>query len=302
MSQLNRGQVRALVASMIDYPNDSGSDYRTNLDNWLNIAGRYVWRARPWPERQVETRISTVAPYTTGTASVTKGSTSLTGSGTTWTSGMTGRKFTPSYGSPWYRFTYVGATSGTLEDAFAETTLSGSAYSIFQDEYDLYDLSATMETIVRVEALSSLSNGWLRRMSAAELDGLAYVHGATGRPTTYAPTLFRTSGVRRIRLYPIPDDVYRLRVLGLGAFTDMTSDSDTPALSQNKERALILATCLEAQRSGDAKEVVAYQEVEEAIDKAWREDQSQQPMSVRRRSRSGYRGSVLWAIDPDVSP
>lgn len=297
MAQLNRGQIRAIVASMLDYPDDSGSDYRTNLNNWINQGGRYVWNARSWFERRAEVRISTVAPYTTGTVSVAKGSTSLTGSGTTFTSAMTKRKFTPSYGSPWYRFTYVGATSGTLEDAFAETTLSGATYSIFQDEYDLSGL----DVILRAEGLSSLSNGWLRRMDEAEMDSNAYVHAATGRPTGYSTTLSRTSGVRRVRIYPIPDDVYRVRFLGLASFTDMTDDADTPVLAQNKERALILAACLEAQRSGDARQVTSTQEVETAISKAWTEEQQQQPLSVRRSSHYGRRGTILWATDPDTS-
>lgn len=81
------------------------------------------------------------ADYTTGTLSATNGSTTLTGSGTTWTAPMAGRaiKITASDVAAssgdgfWYEISSVGsATSITLTRAYNGTSLTGGSYTIGQ--------------------------------------------------------------------------------------------------------------------------------------------------------------------------
>lgn len=84
----------------------------------------------------------TTADYTTGTVSVTNASTTVTGSGTSWTSSMAGRfiKFTPSDTAAnngdglWYEIASVeSGTSLTLVKEYGGATASGSvAYTIGQ--------------------------------------------------------------------------------------------------------------------------------------------------------------------------
>lgn len=82
--------------------------------------------------------ITTVAPYETGTVTATNDSKTITGSGTTFTSAMVGRKFRVSGDNAYYRIAaYVSATEITLEVVYQGTTASGSTYSIFKDEYRL---------------------------------------------------------------------------------------------------------------------------------------------------------------------
>lgn len=67
--------------------------------------------------------------YTTGTATATNGSSTITGSGTTWTSAMVGRyiKIT----DYWYKITAVGSTTSlTIQGEFGEDTVSGASYTI----------------------------------------------------------------------------------------------------------------------------------------------------------------------------
>src|SRR4029077_5909649 len=67
--------------------------------------------------------------YTTGTFSVTQGSTTVTGSGTTWTATMVGRSIL--LGDLWYEITAVGGvTSLTIGSAYTGTSLSGENYAI----------------------------------------------------------------------------------------------------------------------------------------------------------------------------
>lgn len=82
--------------------------------------------------------------YTTGTATVSNGGTSVTGSGTTWTSAMAGRQFQITDGSDgnWYEIQSVtNNTTLVLKTPYAGTSVSGGTYRIsqifmFPGEYD----------------------------------------------------------------------------------------------------------------------------------------------------------------------
>ncbi len=103
------------------------------------IADRYaqILDHYPWKGLELETAIESVAAYQTGTVSVTQGSASLTGAGTTFTSGMTDLKFRATGDSAYYTFTYVGAGSATLDRPYEGATNATAAFSIFEDEYTL---------------------------------------------------------------------------------------------------------------------------------------------------------------------
>ena len=68
--------------------------------------------------------------YSTGTVAITKGANALTGTGTTWTSAMTGMTFRIDGDSEEYIFTYVSATTGTLDKNYNDTTRTLSTYKI----------------------------------------------------------------------------------------------------------------------------------------------------------------------------
>lgn len=69
--------------------------------------------------------------YTTGTVTVSKGSTTVTGSGTTFTTAMIGRYFRGATTGNWYRIkSFTSTTVITLETPFNEISLSGSTYTI----------------------------------------------------------------------------------------------------------------------------------------------------------------------------
>lgn len=80
-----------------------------------------------------------VADYSTGTVSVTSASTTVTGSGTSWTTNMAGRWLnipltasnTTSGDDEWYQIdTVVSATSLTLKNAYQGGTVTGGTYLI----------------------------------------------------------------------------------------------------------------------------------------------------------------------------
>lgn len=110
----------------------------------LQQAFRDVNEGQRWSYRRRETAIQTVAPYSTGTVTVTSGSATLVGSGTTWTSAMVGRAIRVA-GDPAYLFVaaVASATSLTLGDPQANSitwpgaTAAAQTYSIFQHQYAL---------------------------------------------------------------------------------------------------------------------------------------------------------------------
>ena len=76
-----------------------------------------------------------IAPdaYNTGTVSVVTGTTTVTGSGSAWTSAMIGRQFRVGLAAPIYTITQVtSATSLELNAAFGGPTGAGVGYSIYQ--------------------------------------------------------------------------------------------------------------------------------------------------------------------------
>lgn len=69
--------------------------------------------------------------YTTGTVTATNGNQTMTGSGTTWTVGMSARWFKVNTDNYWYRISSVpSSTSITLENAYEGTSGASLAYTI----------------------------------------------------------------------------------------------------------------------------------------------------------------------------
>jgi hypothetical protein len=81
---------------------------------------------------------TTIAPYETGTVTVTNGSKTVTGSGTTFTAAMVGRKIRVNDEQAYYKIAaFVGATEITLEVEYGGSSDSSLTYSIYKDEYKL---------------------------------------------------------------------------------------------------------------------------------------------------------------------
>jgi len=128
---------RLLNLGRIDSPNNI--DFAKGLIN--DSYTRTLPRVEDWDILIKEANLVMIPTYTTGTVSCTVGSTSLTGSGTTFTSAMTaeaGYKIYIQGNRDIYTFEYVSATSGTISPALSgPTDASGATFKLFKDEYDL---------------------------------------------------------------------------------------------------------------------------------------------------------------------
>ena len=104
--------------------------------------------------------ITTVAPYETGTVTVSDGSKTVTGLLTVFTLAMVGRKIRIGGENAYYRIgAYVSGTEVTLEIAYRGDLTSGNTFSIYKDEYRLpanLDVYKVLRQIENNQAITDL--------------------------------------------------------------------------------------------------------------------------------------------------
>jgi hypothetical protein len=171
------------------------------LNQWIVGAYHRILDYRNWKGLEVDTFLQTVAIYETGTVAVTLGSTAVTGTGTTWTTAMSGRRFRVEGASVWYTFTRTGNTTGTLDRAYEGDTDAEASYRIFQN---VYSLPAGVKLI---QLLDNPSIG--RPMdieTQATMSRISTGRVAYGEPQLYSPASDNsdTPPLKTVELYPIP--------------------------------------------------------------------------------------------------
>lgn len=147
------GQLRNFQDLYLDLTNriraqTGTSGPETVMKRYINVALHDIHvgskERMPWVERQ--SVLVTNPQYTTGTVSISQGSTTLTGSGTAWnTANSWGVTNVRKYGKFWFGAgledyevaSVVSDTSVTLSSRFTQTALSAQTYTYFEDEYDL---------------------------------------------------------------------------------------------------------------------------------------------------------------------
>lgn len=170
----------------------------------------------PWLER--EGRLITHAPYTTGTVSITRGSTTLTGSSTLWTTDNsygqanmrdTG-KLTIGGSSNIYRVGTVSSATDATCDTFVESSdASGAGYIYFEDEYALagdFLRPVNIQFFSDAFQIPLMDRNYFRRKYPRP--------NVAGRPrvATIIEKGYQTTGLplysRYVQFYPYPDSTY----------------------------------------------------------------------------------------------
>jgi len=169
------GQLRLLVQQ--EFP-DLSPDL---LDGYLNTRYADVVDRWPWKGLEVETVLQTTAAYNTGSVSVTQGLNTVTGAGTAFTLAMSGMKFELLGDNAIYTFTYVSATSGTLDRNYEGSTNPAGGFWIFQDEYSLP--AATKTVISVVNPLTALP---LEDLTKGQILRPTFIPACPGTPEAFA--------------------------------------------------------------------------------------------------------------------
>lgn len=153
------------------------------------------------------------APYSTGTVSVTGGgaTTSVVGSGTTWSASWGPCLIRIQGEDTWFLFTPSGATAGALSSAWNGATGSGLTYEIVFP-FVSFPAAVLMPVMMRIEGDEPL------RWAASEANEVFAQRISPARPThfsIYAPdqsAAAPSDDLFRIQLRQPPDDDYVLQV------------------------------------------------------------------------------------------
>lgn len=146
-----------------------------------------------WSELFTDWEKVLATEYSTGTVSVTNGNTAITGTSTVWTAAMTGRqiKFDDADGQPYYTFTRVTDTTGTLDRAYQGATDTSTTYSIGEYYVEFPSNLAVLDDIRDID-----QNWRLRRQfhQPNYLDLIDAKRSNEGSPTLYVAAPPRIDG------------------------------------------------------------------------------------------------------------
>jgi len=212
-------------------------DARTFVKRALNDAAEAVWRAHAWRERIVTAFVNTVAPYTTGTATFTNGSTAVAAGGTaSWSSTYEGYKIAKSYSEPYYAVSTYNSSADTftIDRAYLETTASGSTYVLYDDVLEIADCDALLANSLIVFKGGGGYDDPLDDLTSQGWDRLGHFPRSSGVPTAFRQIEDKSDGTRQIQVWPVPDATYAIRYRYLKTYTDMKSDGDTCLVPESR--------------------------------------------------------------------
>lgn len=210
----------------------------------------------PWCERQ--TYLQTKAPYSTGTVTIAKGASSITGTGTAWntanafgvTNAVASGKFKIEGINTIYKISAIsGDTSATLWQRFQEESVTGATYEYFEDEVSLgtaylRPIDLTMFSPAMGIQLISRAE-FRRRYPVVNVKGkpkVACIIDTVSSGTNFTP-------IRSAVFYPYPDAAYSIPISYISAnlaisaagvaATSLSADTDVPIVPLRYRHAII---------------------------------------------------------------
>jgi len=185
------------------------------IEGWITDCHQEILGLLPWSRLDVQAILPTVAPYSSGTVSITQGSASVTLSGGTFTPAMSGGSFRIAGDDESYQFTEAAATSGTLDRPYAGAGNAAAPYAIYRD---VYPMPANCRFLDE-DAFASFELGQLLRLPVEEFQAML-LNGFppdstssspfTGVPRIWSPYMDdgSTPPQLQVKFFPVPDKVY----------------------------------------------------------------------------------------------
>ena len=135
---LTLGELRSDLYKLARSASNNAIAGTTEVDRAINNALISLYSNYPWPWRQHVVTIQTQAPYSTGTLTVSAGSRSVTGSGTTFDTTWTGMWLKMDGESEWYQVKTISSTTALiLEQPYRGSLTSGATYKLYKRVYTL---------------------------------------------------------------------------------------------------------------------------------------------------------------------
>lgn len=200
-----------------------------NVNRWINYAQQDICARWPWTFMEGRESIVTIPDYSTGTVSVSSGSATVTGAGTTFTTAHgDGTYYMQFSGSnDWYRVSARASnTSVTIEQPYAGTTnLSASAFILRKI---FYSLSSACDRIIDIRNWQTPLK--IVQVDARTLDDIRPNPQSTNSSYGYLAWGYDSSGNIQVSPYPFPSDARLLEIRTNKRPVDMSSGSDSPSV------------------------------------------------------------------------
>ena len=198
----------------------------------LNNIYRTIIRKRSWYGLKVRGQISVPAPYSTGTCTVTNGSTTVVGIGTSWTPSLVGQQFRINFTYPYSTIISVNASAQTMVIDFPFSGNTQTAGYMILAAYFALD-----GNITRMLWAVNQMMGWPMHVNVpVEIVNATDVWRTyLGWSTTFAVRPPTPSGQYQIEIWPSP---FQEQVFPFEAYTqppDMQVDSDAPVSFINSD-------------------------------------------------------------------
>jgi len=205
------------------------SDQATLIKRWLNISQKDIADAAHWPflESIDPEVIQTVVDYSTGTATVSAGGTTVTFSGTIADS-KTGQYIQFSGNEAWYKIT--AHTAGTNTATISPGSLAAYTTSAYNIRKFFYALSSNVDRLYRLRVsdwpyeLVGKQSQWLNPWSSAA--------DQTGNPRVFMIRGKNSSDQWEFTIWPYPDSSTNLYVEYLKKINDLSADSDVSIIPE----------------------------------------------------------------------
>jgi len=221
MAYTNYGTIQTDILNEIGIDD---ADVEDVLEQALNDILQEICQAHNFSWLYEDTSFITTAPYSTGTITATEGSTAIVGSGTTFVTGMVGRKLRCEDAT--YEISaFTDTTHITLSKNYAGDGGSGLTYKIYQNEYSL---ASDAEDVISMRQENNPNK--IKRWGIEQLDRYYPQRTSYGYPSLYAIIGYDSSGYMKVELYPIPNQARNVYYRYKKRVTEMSSDSDTPII------------------------------------------------------------------------
>lgn len=188
-----------LRSDLLKLPHGAGTDLDL-LTRFINNLIERICRETDYLRLDKQSTLLTVAQYTTGTVSIANGATAGTGTGTAFTAAMTGRRIRIANLRPWYTFTYVSATSFTIDRAYeGQDNAVDVAFTMWQP---LYSLPIGLVQLYSIENLTL--NYDLDPQDREFVDNQDAARYQMRSPELFIPAQDDSNGLQQVELWPGP--------------------------------------------------------------------------------------------------
>lgn len=193
---------------------------QTRVNRWINFTQQNLCSLYPWPFMLGHEAIVTVPDYNTGTVSINNGSTTVTGSGTTFTAAMGAGQYYIQFSTQidWYPIaSYGSATSLTLTTPYQKPNGSSLSFIVRKRWYSLSSSADRILDIVNWDTPVKLVE-----LDPRSIDDFYPDTQSTNSSYGYFPYGYDSSGNLQISPYPFPSDARLLEIKTRTRPVDMT--------------------------------------------------------------------------------